>query len=81
GQKIEGSRPLMTTRKCNKCGNMMWLRKGKRGYFLACSGFPKCRNIKPVGKEEGEALRSEGEALRAQMVAQRQAQAGTEPAG
>jgi DNA topoisomerase-1 len=54
GQKIEGSRPLMTSRKCNKCENLLWLRKGKRGFFLACSGFPKCRNIKPVSKEEGE---------------------------
>jgi len=72
GQKIEGSRPLITTRKCNKCENALWLRKGKRGYFLACSGFPKCRNIKPVSKEDGEKLRVEGEALRAEMVAARQ---------
>jgi DNA topoisomerase-1 len=68
GQKIEGSRPLITTRKCNKCENALWLRKGKRGFFLACSGFPKCRNIKPVSKDEGEKLRVEGEELRAEMV-------------
>jgi DNA topoisomerase I len=68
GLKVEGSRPLITSRKCNKCENLLWLRKGKRGYFLACSGFPKCRNIKPVSKDEGEKLRVEGEALRAEMV-------------
>ena len=73
GQKVEGSRPLVTSRKCNKCSNFLWLRKGKRGFFLACSGFPKCRNIKPVSKDEGEKLRVEGEALRAEMVAARQA--------
>ncbi|MBI5241037.1 MAG: type I DNA topoisomerase [Elusimicrobia bacterium] len=70
GKKIEGSRPLATSRKCQKCGSFMWLRLGKRGHFLACSGFPKCRNIKPVSKEEGEKLRAEGEALRAQRAAQ-----------
>jgi DNA topoisomerase I len=74
GQKIEGSRPLITSRKCNKCENLLWLRKGKRGFFLACSGFPKCRNIKPVSKEEGEKLRVEGEALRAEMVKERAAE-------
>ena len=74
GQKVEGSRPLMTSRKCNKCESALWLRKGKRGFFLACSGFPKCRNIKPVSKDEGEKLRVEGEALRAELVAKRLAQ-------
>jgi DNA topoisomerase-1 len=71
GQKIEGSRPLATSRKCNKCESVMWLRLGKRGHFLACSGFPKCRNIKPVSKEDGAALRTEGEALRAEQIAKR----------
>jgi len=65
GRKIEGSRPLATTRKCRKCGSFMWLRLGKRGHFLACSGFPKCRNIRPVSKDDGEKLRREAEALRA----------------
>ena len=71
GKKIEGSRPLQTTRPCNKCGKHMWLRTGKRGFFLTCPGYPKCRNLKPVSKEEGEKLKTEGEALRAQMIAAR----------
>jgi DNA topoisomerase-1 len=74
GRKIEGSRPLATSRKCQKCGSFMWLRLGKRGHFLACSGFPKCRNIKPVSKDEGDKLHAEAEALRA-AHAQRTAQA------
>ena len=73
GKKIEGSRPLQTTRPCNKCGKHMWLRTGKRGFFLTCPGYPKCRNLKPVSKEEGEKLKAEGEALRAQLIAARQA--------
>ncbi|MDE2511739.1 MAG: topoisomerase DNA-binding C4 zinc finger domain-containing protein, partial [Elusimicrobia bacterium] len=71
GKKIEGSRPLLTTRPCNKCQKHMWLRVGKRGFFLTCPGYPKCRNLKPVSKEEGEKLRVEGEALRAEQIAKR----------
>ena len=62
GKKIMDSRPLLSSRKCDKCQKPMWIRKGKRGFFLACSGFPKCRNLKPLGKEEGQALRKEAEA-------------------
>ncbi len=32
---------------CEKCGSMMKKKLGKYGYFLACSGFPECRNAKP----------------------------------
>lgn len=35
---------------CNRCGKEMVLRKGPKGQFYGCSGFPKCRNTKPVGK-------------------------------
>ncbi|MBI5245123.1 MAG: type I DNA topoisomerase [Elusimicrobia bacterium] len=56
GQKIAASRPVLTSRKCNKCGSPMWMRLGKRGHFLACSAFPKCRNIKPLSKEDAGAL-------------------------
>jgi len=76
GKKIEGSRPLQTTRPCNKCQRHMWLRVGKRGFFLTCPGYPKCRNLKPVSRDEGEKLKAEGEALRAQAIAARQAAAG-----
>jgi DNA topoisomerase-1 len=82
GKKIEGSRPLLTTRPCNKCQRHMWLRVGKRGFFLTCPGYPKCRNLKPVSKDEGEKLKVEGEALRAEQIAKRLAAvaaAGTPP--
>jgi len=37
---------------CEKCGRMMMKKLGKYGFFLACSGFPECRNAKslPLGK-------------------------------
>ena len=31
--------------KCEKCGSPMLKRIGKRGPFLTCSAFPKCRNL------------------------------------
>jgi len=80
GKKIEGSRPLQTTRACNKCQRPMWLRVGKRGFFLTCPGYPKCRNLKPVSKDEGEKLKTEGEALRAELIAKRLAAGGAAPA-
>jgi DNA topoisomerase-1 len=35
---------------CDRCGRAMIIRSGKRGEFLACSGFPRCRNAKPIEK-------------------------------
>ena len=59
GKKIEGSRPIITSRPCNKCGKPMWMRLGKRGHFLACSGFPRCRNLKPLSKDDAEKFKAE----------------------
>lgn len=33
---------------CEKCGRMMVIREGRFGKFLACPGFPECRNTKPI---------------------------------
>ena len=33
---------------CDKCGKMMVVRFGKYGKFLACPGFPECKNIKSL---------------------------------
>jgi DNA topoisomerase-1 len=33
---------------CEKCGLPMVIRWGRHGRFLACSGFPKCKNTKPL---------------------------------
>jgi DNA topoisomerase-1 len=33
---------------CAKCGKAMVKRKGPRGEFLGCSGFPKCRFTRPL---------------------------------
>lgn len=44
--------PEMAGVNCEKCGRPLVIRSGKRGKFVACSGFPKCRNAKPVEKLE-----------------------------
>ena len=38
---------------CDKCGKMMVVKKGRFGKFLACPGFPDCRNIKNIVEETG----------------------------
>jgi len=38
---------------CEKCGKPMVYKMGRFGKFLACSGFPDCRNTKPIIKDTG----------------------------
>lgn len=38
---------------CERCGSKMVKRWGKRGYFLACSSYPKCRFTMEVDGNEG----------------------------
>jgi len=38
---------------CEKCGRPLVYKMGRFGKFLACSGFPECRNTKPIVKEIG----------------------------
>jgi DNA topoisomerase-1 len=42
----------MTDEKCDKCGRPMVVRWGRRGRFLACSGFPECRSSRPLEGDE-----------------------------
>ncbi|MGC9319575.1 MAG: topoisomerase DNA-binding C4 zinc finger domain-containing protein, partial [Armatimonadota bacterium] len=46
-----------TTEKCPECGGTLIRREGRRGKFLGCSNFPKCRYTRDYGGEElaGEA--------------------------
>ena len=38
---------------CDKCGRMMVVKRGRFGKFLACPGFPDCRNAKPLLRDTG----------------------------
>ncbi|MDD3774329.1 MAG: type I DNA topoisomerase [Sulfurovaceae bacterium] len=37
-----------TSEICDKCGSPMVIKDSKRGKFLACSAYPKCKNAKPL---------------------------------
>jgi DNA topoisomerase-1 len=69
---------IQTSVACEKCGSPMILRDSKRGPFLGCSSFPKCRATKMMKKLEGADLKQvealipmlkEGAAKNAEMIA------------
>lgn len=50
----EQSAPEATGEVCEKCGRPMVLRKGRYGNFLACSGYPECKNIRNLTGTKSE---------------------------
>ena len=46
--------PEPTDQVCEKCGSPMVIRSGRRGRFLACSAYPKCKNARPLPEEEAK---------------------------
>ncbi len=50
----EQSTPEATGEVCEKCGRPMVLRKGRYGNFLACSGYPECKNIRNLTGTKSE---------------------------
>ena len=47
GQKIK-LKEDETDIKCDKCGRNMVIKSGRFGKFLACPGYPDCKNTKPL---------------------------------
>ena len=43
-----------TAEKCPQCGNPLVVKRGRFGYFLACSGFPDCRYSQPLSQQAAE---------------------------
>ncbi|WP_142414372.1 type I DNA topoisomerase [Hathewaya massiliensis] len=41
----------VTDIKCDKCGKFMVIKRGRYGNFLACPGYPDCKNTKPIVEE------------------------------
>lgn len=41
----------VTDIKCDKCGRFMVIKHGRFGDFLACPGYPECKNTKPIVEE------------------------------
>jgi DNA topoisomerase-1 len=50
--KIPAQPPVVTDRPCPKCASPLNLRAGKRGPWLGCSRFPKCRGREAWNKVE-----------------------------
>jgi DNA topoisomerase-1 len=48
--------PIQTDIACDDCGKPMVIRQGRRGPFLACTGYPKCKNTGEVPADELERL-------------------------
>ena len=46
-EKIE-IEPEVSDIPCDKCGRMMVIKEGRYGKFLACPGYPECKNTKPI---------------------------------
>ena len=44
---------------CERCGSKMVKRWGKRGYFLACSSYPKCRYTREVEGNEANQVETD----------------------
>ena len=40
-----------TDEKCEKCSEPMLIKMGRYGKFLACSGYPDCKNARPLDKD------------------------------
>jgi DNA topoisomerase-1 len=47
---------------CEKCGQPMIIKWGRFGKFMACSGYPECKNTKEIGgkDEDPDAVKAEG---------------------
>ena len=54
-EKLDGTRIKVPEQEsdvvCEKCGRKMVIRSGRFGKFLACPGFPECKNTKPLVTE------------------------------
>ena len=46
---------------CEKCGLPMVKRWGRHGRFMACTGFPQCKNTKPILEDGQDINRQTGE--------------------
>ena len=47
--------PEVAAENCEKCGKPMIVKRGRFGYFVACTGYPECRSTKKIVMKEGSA--------------------------
>lgn len=49
---IKKSLQEVTEEKCELCGKSMIIKWGRNGRFVACSGYPTCKNTKPLPEDQ-----------------------------
>lgn len=49
---IKKSLQEVTEEKCEICGLPMVIKWGRNGRFMACSGYPACKNTKPIAEDQ-----------------------------
>ncbi len=64
-QPVDVAETEVTDKVCEKCGKAMVVKQGKFGRFLACSGYPDCKNTQSLnangnGKDTGVACPQAG---------------------
>jgi len=52
-EEIDEAQKKFKGKKCDKCGKDMEVKVGRYGPFLACSGYPECKNIKSIIQPTG----------------------------
>ncbi len=48
--------PVLSDQLCEKCGKNMLIKEGRYGTYLACSGYPECRNNQPLEKPKSTGI-------------------------
>jgi DNA topoisomerase-1 len=51
-QEIKRSLQEVTDEKCEVCGRPMVIKWGRNGRFMACTGYPECKNTKPLAEDQ-----------------------------
>lgn len=52
--KDEEEKILKEAGKCEKCGRPFEVKRGRWGKFLACTGYPECKNIRKLNKKDNK---------------------------
>ena len=66
--KIKG---VSTDIKCDKCGASMVIKYGRSGEFLACSGYPECKNTKDFKRDEKGQIQIQDREIRTDKICDR----------
>lgn len=57
--ELKSSLTEETDEACEKCGKPMVIKWGRNGRFMACGGFPECKNTKPLEDSEYAGLNAD----------------------